>query len=537
MRSAIAITLLAIGVVAGLLVLPGCTGSEPGTAAPTQTSVESADTSSVTASSSDRATTTTTSPTTAATLPAGAMAFEALADRFAGLLETIKRPGTAPLTVLSREEVAPVFGTSMPGYVPDARGYRLANGDTVVLFQIGTPKSWDSAAEAFRTFYGREGQEVTARFYTDFGCLVASRQDCDLLHLMAERTREAPELWQAVAEFTDAKFGPYISEEIKLTAVRSPETKKYGFIDTTGEFVIPAKFAAAEAFSEQVASASLDGKHFGYITPYGTWAIQPRFDDAWSFSEGLGRVTVGGKVGFVDKHGAWVIEPRDWSPFAFSDGLSGVHVYEKGTEKTGYIDQTGAWVIEPRDWQGQGFNDGRAIVEAGGWGVMDKTGAWILEPQPLGVYPYSEDLAVIGRIGDDTFGLYECGYLDTSGHLALPRQFARAQSFSEGLAAASKDGTTWGYIDKSGTFVIQPKFLEASRFSHGLAAVSVVIETDPEAPVRWGYIGQSGDWVIPPQFAHAASFGPGGLAEVSPVEGGRAYIDRAGKIVWTAAGD
>lgn len=534
MRSAVVITLLAAAVVAGLLALAGCAGSESTTTVPTGTSSQAAVAGPTSLQTSDLATTATTSPTTTETLPPGAMAFEGLAERFGRLLESIKRPGTMPLTVLRKEEVAPIFGTSMPDNMPEARGYRLANGDAVVLFQIGTPGSWDSAIEAFRKVCGGQGQEITARSYTDFGCFVASRQECDLLQLMAERTREAPELWQVVAQFKDAKFGPYISAEIKQTPVRSSKTKKYGYIDTTGELVVPAKFMVAEDFSEQVAPASLDGKQFGYITPYGTWAIKPRFEEAWPFEAGLGRVRVDGEVGFIDQHGAWVIEPRAWGAFSFSDGLAVVEVVEDGTAKTGYIDQTGDWAIPPRDWRGQGFNDGRAIVEEGGWGVIDKTGAWVVEPQPLGIYPYSEGLAVIGRIGDDTFGLYECGYLDTSGKLALSRQFARSQSFSEGLAAASMDGATWGYIDKSGTFVIQPRFIEVTPFGRGMAAASVSAGPGPDAAIRWGYIGQSGDWVIPPQFVHAGNFGPGGLAEVRSVDGGRAYIDRAGKIVWTA---
>jgi hypothetical protein len=65
--------------------------------------------SSISVSGSDPAPTTTTLPTTIATLPPGAMAFEELTSRFGHLLEMIKRPGTVPVAVLSKEDVAPVF--------------------------------------------------------------------------------------------------------------------------------------------------------------------------------------------------------------------------------------------------------------------------------------------------------------------------------------------------------------------------------------------------------------------------------------------
>ncbi len=60
------------------------------------------------------------------------------------------------------------------------------------------------------------------------------------------------------------------------------------------------------------------------------------------------------------------------------------------------------------------------------------------------------------------------GYIDTSGHLAIPNQFDNAGAFVEGLAKVSL-GNRVGYIDKTGHYAINPQFYEAHSF-HGVWA-------------------------------------------------------------------
>jgi hypothetical protein len=49
---------------------------------------------------------------------------------------------------------------------------------------------------------------------------------------------------------------------------------------------------------------------------------------------------------------------------------------------------------------------------------------------------------------------------------------------------------------------------------------------------RWGYIDTSGRYVVEPQYSSADSFN-NGLAKVKTLEGKEAYIDTAGKVVWS----
>ncbi len=73
------------------------------------------------------------------------------------------------------------------------------------------------------------------------------------------------------------------------------------------------------------------------------------------------------------------------------------------------------------------------------------------------------------------YGKY--GYIDMSGKVAIPQQFAHAYPFSEGLAAVwtstGLDGK-WVYIDKTGKVAIPLQFESAGPFREGLASVKTL---------------------------------------------------------------
>ena len=114
------------------------------------------------------------------------------------------------------------------------------------------------------------------------------------------------------------------------------------------------------------------------------------------------------------------------------------------------------------------------------------------------------------------------GYVDRDGGLAIPPVFASAETFSEGLAAASfhPEGP-FGFIDPRGRMVIEPRFVAVGFFSGGLAPAS-----DGDA---WGYIDRSGAWVIEPRFEYAGAFA-GSTAPVYPDEWRSARVDRSGRV-------
>ncbi len=78
------------------------------------------------------------------------------------------------------------------------------------------------------------------------------------------------------------------------------EKNKFGFIDSTGKMIIPAKFHAAQPFSDGLAAVRENG-YYGYINTKGVYIIPPQYDYAEPFSEGIARVYKNGTSEFIDK--------------------------------------------------------------------------------------------------------------------------------------------------------------------------------------------------------------------------------------------
>lgn len=204
--------------------------------------------------------------------------------------------------------------------------------------------------------------------------------------------------------------------------------------------------------------------------------------------------------------------------------------------KWGFVDRRGEWVIQPTWQRVTDFSEGRAVVAEvdGYWGVIDRSGEYVLEAYiPSAVYttveglrvsepplePYSEGCSAgvgqnpgalpffVDREGNihwaDThpaqlaeldvrqFGSFsegkawfkifamgtdlEYGWIDASGNIVLPVEYAGAGEFVEGLAPAASEEDNWGYIDGQGELVLPRKWTLASAwpFSEGLARVHV----------------------------------------------------------------
>jgi hypothetical protein len=80
----------------------------------------------------------------------------------------------------------------------------------------------------------------------------------------------------------------------------------YGFINTTGELVIPCIFSNARSFTEGLAPAANAKGYWGYINEKGGWIIKPEYDFTDNFEEGEARVMKGDKMFYIDKHNKMV---------------------------------------------------------------------------------------------------------------------------------------------------------------------------------------------------------------------------------------
>lgn len=103
-----------------------------------------------------------------------------------------------------------------------------------------------------------------------------------------------------------------------LAGVRSAITGKIGYIDKTGNLVIPCEYDTCGRFADGIAHVSVDGK-YGYINHANEVVIPFEYDGAYGAGGGLASVVKNGKCGLVDYNNN-VIVPLDYDDITTYDG-------------------------------------------------------------------------------------------------------------------------------------------------------------------------------------------------------------------------
>jgi len=304
------------------------------------------------------------------------------------------------------------------------------------------------------------------------------------------------------------------------------------YIDASGKRFIDKRFAVSWEFSEGLAAARLvlKGK-WGYIDTTGMFVIPPQFDgfpagDVDSFSDGLAKITVGDRVGYIDKAGGFAVQPKFLSGSQFHNDRAWVVVEGPCTYWTVRVGCPD-FVKLPRSASDQ---EARSSCK---YALIDKSGTILSTDRFVAVGDFSEGLAPV-RVGD------HWGFIDAQGSMVVPPRFLQAVSFREGLALISLDRgpkPRFGYINHDGVIVLQPQFAYAENFS----AERAIVATDIEGP--YWFIDKSGAPAFNDRFVFASSFAKG-LAHVklfsskadendrSNPKGPYAYIDPTGRQVF-----
>jgi hypothetical protein len=153
---------------------------------------------------------------------------------------------------------------------------------------------------------------------------------------------------------------------------------KWGFIDTTGKWIIDPQFERAGNFADGLAPVVVGGR-MGYIDSKGKFAVNPQYDFGDEFYEGLAVFTSGAKMGFIDTKGRVVTDARFLAAAHFSDGLAAV----KTEDGWGFIDRTGKMAVRPKFDSASMFQNGLALVTVGGKEAYVTTaGAFVIDPFP-----------------------------------------------------------------------------------------------------------------------------------------------------------
>lgn len=177
------------------------------------------------------------------------------------------------------------------------------------------------------------------------------------------------------AEQVFTSCGPQPAESVT-------EPCRHGFIDKSGQFVIPAEYELARSFREGRAAVR-KSQRWGFVDRDGKVAVRFVYDEVRDFRESLAAVRREGRWEYVDRAGETVIAGPYEDALAFGSGLAPVKV--RGAWS--YLNTRGGTAIAGPFLQATVFVQGLAHVQ-----LAKARWAWI-DPQGRRVFEYEWDAA------------------------------------------------------------------------------------------------------------------------------------------------
>jgi WG containing repeat len=207
----------------------------------------------------------------------------------------------------------------------------------------------------------------------------------------------------AVLDTFDYTIDQFFFFQANLAIVFQPTTGRCGFIDKTGNWVIPPQFLNAGLFSEGLASAKIDS-NYGFIDTSGKWVIEPQFREVGSFDAGVAPVVLNKNWGAIDKTGKWVIPatfpklsmPKNFSfqPEEFTQALRKIR-HSRHYKKDSSAKTERGWQRIHRRAHREYKRDIKGYkirYENNQYGIKNKAGKWIIQPQFDEIHAYGKGL-------------------------------------------------------------------------------------------------------------------------------------------------
>jgi len=267
--------------------------------------------------------------------------------------------------------------------------------------------------------------------------------------------------------------------------------EKWGYIDTSGEFVIKPSYDLGYEFCNGIAAVLID-KLYGYIDSSGSYTLPPQFSNAQPFYDDYAAVSYpsSDSTYFIDQTGKKMFVSTWDVAISFIDGLAPISIFNKNYAsdsvyyKNGYIDNKGRCVVKPIYDMLNLFHNERALfgLKSGGaikYGFIDQKGKIKISAN----YSFATDFGdSVAWVEKDS----QLSIININGKILKSTKYKNAQRFSEGVSAVQQNGK-WGYCDKEGNISIEPQFDEVEPFNNSLAWVK-------RGNVS-GYINKSGKYV------------------------------------------
>jgi hypothetical protein len=287
-------------------------------------------------------------------------------------------------------------------------------------------------------------------------------------------------------------FGTGFKEGLASVSAKVDETlryginRRYGFIDKSGNEVIPMQYDAVRDFSCGLAIVGIIDKSLGRDS-YGSFgckwgAINKNGDEVIPIGKYQSVGCYGLRDFSIDNPGV-AGTTSDREDRKFHEGMTSIlpWVDDSDSPKYGFIDVLGNEIIPVMYTGVNRFRDGLSVVEvidpektgpvAKMASVIDKTGATVIPFKYHRIYDFYDEITVAYN-----WDPFERFFIDKKGNQPFPFNYSGADPFDEGMAKVfvfANDQTKFGFIDIHGQEIVPCKYDNAMPYYDGIAIVGM----------------------------------------------------------------
>ena len=305
---------------------------------------------------------------------------------------------------------------------------------------------------------------------------------------------------RGIARYTDRRA-------LFTTEKRGDIRERWGYLNTSGDVVIPPQYDWGTPFSSGMA-AVCKGDRWGFIDLEGNIRVPLIYEGVRPYSGNLGGVIKNGKLGFVDKQGKMVVDfvfdiPSDdfFIVFHSFQNLQRLQPVRVGS-LLGLIDEKGKWIAKPEYEQFYGA-----------YGTHDETLIGAQKEGKVGFLNGSGDVVIDFQFDGTPLAKKDIDSLAQQ----MQSYFFSLYRFSEGLAVVllpSKQGEAhqdfnFGVIDEKGTLLFKMGAYPCSLYKEG------ILLGFKKEKNELGFIDRKGNW-----FSFPSKVGSNVISGWSPIQDG-----------------
>ncbi|WP_107039806.1 WG repeat-containing protein [Brumimicrobium mesophilum] len=297
-------------------------------------------------------------------------------------------------------------------------------------------------------------------------------------------------------DYSDFPFQDLIQQDLKLVGKKIFQfikNEQYGFMDESGNVVIPAKYEFAGEFNNGLAVVAKNGI-YGYINKDGVLLIDYKYEEAMDFDQGRAIVLENDKYGIIDVSGTYILNPKYKDIGVFSEGLAYVQE-EKGFQ---YYTLDGSLAFSTMYDEAFSFDKGMALVRKNEEkGYIKKDGSFVVSVEN-GSLKHFKDSIFIHETRDSVNLMY------ANGEYLFAESFDQIGVLKNNRAIIEKNGQ-YGYIDGKGKIIIPMEhtpysnYTQFAQFENG----HVVIKRNG----KFAMMDSLGKSVLPAIFTGIGTFG------------------------------